>query len=198
MTPVTEGKSLYTGPRADVLDLDQDTMMTRASADNILTQLQLTELSGDSSDSSNSSNSSSSSSFARSSRRSRSHKPPRNPCGPKCSSDRDHRAHKREPSPPPSPGTIRNHTLLYGALATCATVGATNTFYQVAKARRLRNKDMSEREMCAEEEKRMRQSGILWDAFGVACMAIGVNNVRLGWNRYNGWRKQQAELYGKH
>ena len=140
---------------------------------------------GDSTDSSTSSSQSSRSSKSRKSRR--------KPCGPVCSSHPDGPRRKRSPSPPPSPRNVRNHTLLYGALATCATIGAANTFYQSTKARRLRNNDMRDTEMCEAEEKRRKQNGLLVDIFNLGVIAVGINNVRLGWNRYNAIRRQ-----GKH
>ena len=123
-----------------------------------------------------------------------SHKPTRiRPCGPTCNSNPNLPRRLRSPSPPPSPRTVRNRTLLYGALATCATIGTANTFYQTTKARRLRKKGIRDTEMCHAEEKRTEQQGLLMDVFGLGCMAIGVNNVRIGWGRYNATRKEGRE-----
>ena len=138
---------------------------------------------------------SSHSSYSRSYRLSHhSHKPPRiRPCGPTCTSNPTPPRRLRSPSPPPSPGTIRNRTLLYGALATCATIGTANTFYQTTKARRLRKEGVRDTEMCRAEEKMIKQQGLLMDVFGLGCMAIGVNNVRIGWGRYHATRKEGRE-----
>lgn len=77
----------------------------------------------------------------------------------------------------------RNKKLLYTGLACVATIAAGNNIYQNTKAHHARRKEVEEGEMCMSEEKRLRTKALLMDLFSVGVVAVGINNVRMGWKR---------------
>ena len=82
----------------------------------------------------------------------------------------------------------RNKKLLYTGLACVATIAAGNNIYQNTKAHHLRKKEVNEGEMCLSEEKRLRQKALLMDILSVGVVAVGINNVRMGWKRVEGMK----------
>ncbi|KAI4213910.1 MAG: hypothetical protein LQ351_003605 [Letrouitia transgressa] len=100
--------------------------------------------------------------------------------------------HRTCPSPPADtdadPKAQRNRTLLTAALATITTAAAANNIYQSAKAHGARKKQVREGEMCSAEEKRLRQRGRLLDVVSLGVAAVGVNNARMGWKRWEASR----------
>ncbi|KAI4161263.1 MAG: hypothetical protein LQ342_005055 [Letrouitia transgressa] len=112
----------------------------------------------------------------------------RKPCGPHCPDQ----PHRTCPSPPADadadPKAQRNRTLLTAALATITTAAAANNIYQSAKAHGARKKQVREGEMCSAEEKRLRQRGRLLDVVSLGVAAVGVNNARMGWKRWEASR----------
>lgn len=77
----------------------------------------------------------------------------------------------------------RNRKLLYTGLACVATIAAGNNIYQNTKAHHIRRKGFEEGEMCTSEEKRLRTKALMMDLFSVGVVAVGLNNVRMGWKR---------------
>lgn len=77
----------------------------------------------------------------------------------------------------------RNRKLLYTGLACVATIAAGNNIYQNTKAHHLRRREVEDGEMCMSEEKRLRTKALMMDLFSVGVVAVGINNVRMGWKR---------------
>lgn len=118
------------------------------------------------------------------------------PCGDLCA-DHPHRAKgksQRKPTNDEDPylssdeerekqTKARNKKLLYTGLACVATIAAGNNIYQNTKAHHVRRKEVEEGEMCTSEEKRLRTKALMMDLFSLGVVAVGINNVRMGWKR---------------
>lgn len=94
----------------------------------------------------------------------------------------DSEAHEREKR------ATRNQKILYTGLAGLTTVTAANCIYQNAKAFHDRRNAMKETadmgELEDEEERRKRRNKhLMTDAFALLVVGVGVNNVRVGWQR---------------
>ena len=94
----------------------------------------------------------------------------------------DSEAHEREKR------AARNKKILYTGLATITTVAAANGIYQNSKGfhgRRNAMKEAAEKGELEDEEerRRRRKKHLMMDAFGLLVMGVGVNNVRVGWQR---------------
>jgi len=145
-----------------------------------------------------SSSSSDSDSSASSSRRHR--KPKLRPCGSVC-----------RPNPPPPKASLsddehydsaaelkkrakrRKDTLLTAGLATITTVAAGNGIYQNAKLYHARKNAVQDGEMCSHELEKLKTKATLMNAFSLGVVAIGLNNVRLGWMRHENTKKAGRE-----
>ena len=94
----------------------------------------------------------------------------------------DSEAHEREKR------AARNKKILYTGLAGLTTITAANGIYQNAKAfhgRRTAMREAAEKgEVVDEEERRKtRNKHLMVDAFALLVVGVGVNNVRVGWQR---------------
>ena len=94
----------------------------------------------------------------------------------------DSEAHEREKR------AARNKKILYTGLAGLTTITAANGIYQNAKAfhgRRNAMKEAAEKGEIEDEEERRktRNKHLMVDAFALLVVGVGVNNVRVGWQR---------------
>ena len=107
----------------------------------------------------------------------------------------DSEAHEREKQ------QARNKKLLYTGLATITTVAAANNIYQNTKGfhgRRNANKEAAADDGLDDEERRKRRKKhLMMDALGLVVVAVGVNNVRVGWQRREDKRRAHEEAENK-
>ena len=108
----------------------------------------------------------------------------------------DSDAHEREKR------AARNKKLLYTGLAAITTIGAANGIYQNTKCfhgRRKAWKEADEKgELVDEEErKKVRNKHLMMDGFALLVMGVGVNNVRVGWQRREEKKKAHEEAQQK-
>lgn len=94
----------------------------------------------------------------------------------------DSEAHEREKR------AARNKKILYTGLAGLTTLTAANGIYQNTKAfhgRRNAMKEAAENGELQDEEERRKQRNkhLMMDAFALLVVGVGVNNVRVGWQR---------------
>ena len=78
---------------------------------------------------------------------------------------------------------LRNRKLLYTGLACVATIAAGNNIYQSTKAHHARRKQVEEGKLEMGEAMKMRRKALVLDLASVGVAAVGLNNVRMGWNR---------------
>ena len=91
--------------------------------------------------------------------------------------------------------------ILYTGLATMTTLSAANGIYQVTKGyhgRRNAHKDgLSNGEWDEAEQKKQRNKRLMMDGLAALTLAIGANNVRIGWQRREEKRKAHEEAERK-
>ena len=78
---------------------------------------------------------------------------------------------------------LRNKKLLYVGLACVTTLAAGNNIYQSTKAHHARRRCVEEGEMSHSEAIRARKKALMLDVLSVGVVAVGLNNVRMGWKR---------------
>ncbi|KAK0516457.1 hypothetical protein JMJ35_001060 [Cladonia borealis] len=78
---------------------------------------------------------------------------------------------------------LRNKKLLYVGLACVTTIAAGNNIYQSTKAHHARRRYVEQGQMSEAEALRLRKKALMLDVLSVGVAAVGVNNVRMGWNR---------------
>lgn len=87
----------------------------------------------------------------------------------------------------------RKDNLLTAGLATITTVAAGNGIYQNTKLYHARKNAMQDGEMCSHELEKLKTKATLMNLFSVGVVAIGLNNVRLGWMRHENTKKANRE-----
>lgn len=87
----------------------------------------------------------------------------------------------------------RKDTLLTAGLATITTVAAGNGIYQNTKLYHARKNAVQEGEMCSHELEKLKTKATMMNLFSLGVVAIGLNNVRLGWMRHENTKKANRE-----
>ena len=88
----------------------------------------------------------------------------------------------------------RNKRLLYTGLATVSTIATCNGVYQNHKGYRLRRAALEQQATpCAAEVKRLKRKALAQDALAVAIVGVGVNNLRLAWQKTKTLKEQDQE-----
>lgn len=95
----------------------------------------------------------------------------------------------------------RNKRILYTGLATMTTLSAANGIYQVTKGyhgrRNAHKEGLSNGEWDEAERKKQRNKRLMMDGLAALTLAIGANNVRIGWQRREEKRKAHEEAKRK-
>ena len=111
------------------------------------------------------------------------------------SSDSEDEAHQAETR------AARNKKILYTGLATMTTLSAANGIYQVTKGyhgrRNAHKEGLSKGEWDEAERKKQRNKRLMMDGLAAVTLAIGANNVRIGWQRREEKRKAHEEAERK-
>lgn len=111
------------------------------------------------------------------------------------SSDAEYDSHEAEKR------AARNKKILYTGLATMTTLSAANGIYQVTKGyhgrRNAHKEGLSKGEWDDAERKKQRNKRLMMDGLAAVTLAIGANNVRIGWQRREEKRKAHEEAERK-
>ena len=95
----------------------------------------------------------------------------------------------------------RKKKILYTGLATMTTLSAANGIYQVTKGyhgrRNAHKEGLSNGEWDEAERKKQRNKRLMMDGLAALTLAIGANNVRIGWQRREEKRKAHEEAERK-
>jgi len=84
---------------------------------------------------------------------------------------------------------VKREKLLIAGLACITTAAAANNIYQSTVAYEARRKLVREGDMSEDESKRLKNKHRMRDLFALSVAAVGINNARNGWKRY--------ETYGR-
>ena len=87
----------------------------------------------------------------------------------------------------------RKNTMLTAGLASVATVAAGNNIYQNTKAYHARKNALRDGEMCSHEFEKLKTKGNLMNLFSLGVVAVGLNNVRMGWMRHENTKRENRE-----